>query len=53
MSFTLYLPPDYKEGTRLPTVIWAYPYEYEDADAAAAAAGTGSRERFTEIGGYS
>ena len=53
MSFTLYLPPNYKEGTRLPTVIWAYPYEYEDADAAAAAAGTGSRERFTEIGGYS
>ena len=53
MSFTLYLPPNYKEGTRLPTVIWAYPYEYEDAEAAAAAAGTGSRERFTEIGGYS
>jgi dipeptidyl aminopeptidase/acylaminoacyl peptidase len=53
MSFTLYLPPNYKEGTRLPTVIWAYPYEYEDADAAGAAAGTGSRERFTEIGGYS
>ena len=39
MSFTLYLPPGYKEGTKLPTVIWAYPYEYEDADAAAAAAG--------------
>ncbi len=53
MSFTLYLPPNYKEGTRLPTVIWAYPYEYEDADAAGAAAGTGSRMRFTEIGGYS
>jgi dipeptidyl aminopeptidase/acylaminoacyl peptidase len=53
MSFTLYLPPNYKEGTRLPTVIWAYPYEYEDADAAGAAAGTGSRERFTEVGGYS
>ena len=53
MSFTLYLPPNYKEGTKLPTVIWAYPYEYEDADAAAAAAGTGSRMRFTEIGGYS
>jgi dipeptidyl aminopeptidase/acylaminoacyl peptidase len=53
MSFTLYLPPDYKEGTRLPTVIWAYPYEYEDADAAGAASTTGSRLRFTEIGGYS
>ncbi len=53
MSFTLYLPPDYKEGTRLPTVIWAYPYEYEDADAAGAASTSGSRERFTEISGYS
>ena len=53
MSFTLYLPPNYKEGTRLPTVIWAYPYEYEDADAAGAASATGSRMRFTEIGGYS
>jgi dipeptidyl aminopeptidase/acylaminoacyl peptidase len=53
MSFTLYLPPGYKEGTRLPTVIWAYPYEYEDADAATAAAGAGSRQRFTEVSGYS
>jgi len=53
MSFTLYLPPGYKEGTRLPTVIWAYPYEYEDADAAGAASTTGSRERFTEVSGYS
>jgi dipeptidyl aminopeptidase/acylaminoacyl peptidase len=53
MSFTLYLPPNYKEGTRLPTVIWAYPYEYEDAAAADAASATGSRMRFTEIGGYS
>ncbi|MGH9658362.1 MAG: TolB family protein, partial [Bryobacteraceae bacterium] len=28
LSFTLYLPPDYKTGTRLPTVVWAYPREY-------------------------
>jgi dipeptidyl aminopeptidase/acylaminoacyl peptidase len=34
LSFTLYLPADYKPGTRLPTVIWAYPYEYSDADTA-------------------
>jgi len=53
MSFTLYLPPDYKEGTKLPTVIWAYPREYDDAAAADAVAGAGSRMRFTEIGGYS
>jgi dipeptidyl aminopeptidase/acylaminoacyl peptidase len=53
MSFTLYLPPNYKPGTRLPTVIWAYPREYEDTDAANAVAVTGSPMRFTEIGGYS
>jgi dipeptidyl aminopeptidase/acylaminoacyl peptidase len=53
MSFTLYLPPGYKEGTRLPTVLWAYPREYDDAAAADAVAVTGSRMRFTEIGGYS
>ncbi len=53
MSFTLYLPPDYTPGTRLPTVLWAYPREYEDADAASAVAGRGANKRFTEIGGYS
>jgi dipeptidyl aminopeptidase/acylaminoacyl peptidase len=53
MSFTLYLPPDYQFGTRLPTVIWAYPREYEDADAASAVSAAGSTKRFTEIGGYS
>jgi dipeptidyl aminopeptidase/acylaminoacyl peptidase len=53
MSFTLYLPPGYKEGARLPTVIWAYPREYEDAAAADAVAVTGSQERFTEVSGYS
>ena len=51
LSFTLYLPPDYKPGTRLPTVVWAYPREYEDASTAGAI--TGSTERFMEIGGYS
>lgn len=25
LSFTLYLPPGYREGTRLPTLLWAYP----------------------------
>jgi len=53
MSFTLYLPPDYKPGTRLPTVVWAYPREYEDADAASAVSTAGSTKHFTEIGGYS
>ncbi len=53
MSFTLYLPPDYQNGTRLPTVLWAYPREYEDEDAASVVSTAGSIERFTEIGGYS
>src|SRR6202012_5110110 len=30
LSGTLYLPSDYKEGTRLPLSIWAYPLEYSD-----------------------
>jgi hypothetical protein len=34
LSFTLYLPPDYKPGTRLPTLVWAYPFEFSDADTA-------------------
>jgi dipeptidyl aminopeptidase/acylaminoacyl peptidase len=30
LSGTLYLPPGYKQGTRLPVLIWAYPLEYSD-----------------------
>ncbi|HZS56997.1 MAG TPA: prolyl oligopeptidase family serine peptidase [Bryobacteraceae bacterium] len=51
LSFTLYLPPDYKSGTRLPTVLWAYPYEYNDADTASQI--TGSTNRFTTLTGAS
>ncbi len=51
LSFTLYLPPNYKPGTRLPTVVWAYPYEYNDADTAGQI--SGSTERFTTITGPS
>ncbi len=51
LSFTLYLPPDYKEGTKLPTVLWAYPLEYTNADVAGQV--SGSTNRFTSIGGYS
>jgi dipeptidyl aminopeptidase/acylaminoacyl peptidase len=50
-SFTLYLPPNYKEGTRLPTVVWAYPLEFNDADTAGQV--SGSTQRFTTISGYS
>jgi dipeptidyl aminopeptidase/acylaminoacyl peptidase len=34
LSFTLYLPPDYQPGKRLPAIVWAYPYEFSDADTA-------------------
>lgn len=51
LSFTLYLPADYKEGTRLPTVVWAYPLEFSDASTAGQV--TGSPNRFTTISGYS
>jgi len=30
LSGTLYLPPGYKKGTRLPLIMWAYPLEYND-----------------------
>ena len=50
-SFTLYLPPGYKEGTRLPTVIWAYPLEFNDPSTAGQV--TGSTQRYTQIIGPS
>ena len=51
LSFTLYTPPGYKEGTRLPTVVWAYPLEFTDA--ATAGQVSGSTNRFTQIGSIS
>lgn len=51
LSFTLYLPPDYKPGTRLPTVVWAYPRDFSDAETAGQV--SGSPNRFTTISGTS
>jgi dipeptidyl aminopeptidase/acylaminoacyl peptidase len=51
LSFELYLPPDYKSGTRLPAVVWAYPREFNDADTAGQV--SGSSKRFTMMSGYS
>jgi dipeptidyl aminopeptidase/acylaminoacyl peptidase len=51
LSFKLYLPPGYREGTRLPTLVWAYPREFNDA--ATAGQVTGSPYRFTTLGGIS
>ena len=51
LSFTLYLPPGYKPGTRLPTVVWAYPLDYTDPSAAGQV--TSSPQEFTTIIGAS
>ena len=50
LSFTLYLPPGYRQGTHLPTIVWAYPLEYNDADTAGQV--SGSTERFTTLTGH-
>jgi dipeptidyl aminopeptidase/acylaminoacyl peptidase len=47
LSFTLYTPPNYQPGTKLPTFIWAYPYEYNDSSTAGQV--SGSTQRFTEL----
>jgi dipeptidyl aminopeptidase/acylaminoacyl peptidase len=51
LNGTIYLPPGYKKGERLPMLVWAYPREFVDADAAGQV--TGSPHRFTTIGGSS
>jgi dipeptidyl aminopeptidase/acylaminoacyl peptidase len=51
LSATLYLPPGYKPGERLPVIIWAYPREFGDPDSASQI--TGSPNRFTIVSGYS
>ena len=48
LSFTLYLPPGYKEGTRLPAVMNAYPLDYTDPKMAGQV--RGSTQRFTMLG---
>lgn len=51
LNATLYLPPDYQEGDKLPVVVWAYPREYNDGSTAGQV--RDSKYRFTRIGGYS
>jgi dipeptidyl aminopeptidase/acylaminoacyl peptidase len=50
LSFTLYTPPGYVEGTRVPTILYAYPLDY--ADASKAGQVTGSQETFTRLRQY-
>jgi dipeptidyl aminopeptidase/acylaminoacyl peptidase len=51
LSFTLMLPPGYREGQRLPAILWAYPLEYTDADTAGQIGG--STQRYVQMRGAS
>ncbi len=51
LSGTLYLPPGYQEGQRVPMVMWAYPREFVDPTLAGQV--SGSDNRFTAIRGAS
>ena len=48
LSFTLYLPAGYKEGTRLPAMLYAYPLDYSDPKMAGQV--RGSTQRYTTFG---
>jgi dipeptidyl aminopeptidase/acylaminoacyl peptidase len=50
LSFTLLTPPGYQEGTRVPTILYAYPLDY--AQASTASQHTGSQQTFTFLYEY-
>ncbi|HJW73136.1 MAG TPA: prolyl oligopeptidase family serine peptidase [Geothrix sp.] len=50
LSFTLYTPPGFQEGTRVPTILYAYPLDY--ADASKAGQISGSQATFTRLRNY-
>ena len=50
LSFTLYTPPGYQEGTRVPAILYAYPLDYADASVAGQIAG--SQKTFTQLRNY-
>jgi dipeptidyl aminopeptidase/acylaminoacyl peptidase len=50
LSFTLYTPADYKEGTRVPAILYAYPLDYASAKTAGQV--TGSEQVFTRLRDY-
>ena len=51
LSGTLYLPPGYTPGTRLPALVWAYPLEYSDPSTAGQV--RGSPDTFPRVTGAS
>jgi dipeptidyl aminopeptidase/acylaminoacyl peptidase len=50
LSFTLYTPPGWTEGTRLPTIVYAYPLDYAEAKQAGQV--TGSDQTFVRLSNY-
>jgi len=50
LSFTLYTPPGYQQGTRVPAILYAYPLDY--AEASTAGQVTGSQQTFTQLRQY-
>ena len=50
LSFTLYTPPDYKEGTRVPAILYAYPLDYANSKTAGEI--SGSEQYFTRLRDY-
>ncbi len=50
LSFTLYTPPGYREGERLPAVLYAYPLDYADPSQAGQISGTD--RNFVQLSGH-
>ncbi len=50
LSFTLYTPPGYKEGTRLPAILYAYPADFASSEQAGQV--SGSQQTFTRLPYY-
>lgn len=50
LSFTLYTPPGYREGTRVPAILYAYPADF--ASSAQAGQVSGSQQTFTRLPYY-
>jgi dipeptidyl aminopeptidase/acylaminoacyl peptidase len=50
LSFTLYTPPNYQEGTRMPAILNAYPTDYASTKGAGQV--SGSEQTFTRLSNY-
>lgn len=50
LSFTLYTPAGYKEGTRVPAILYAYPLDYASSKTAGQI--SGSEQYFTRLRDY-